>query len=168
MKRQICAIGLAGLSVISALSVTASPSMAIGKELEKMTDRCSGEVIIVPRYNAPLDTPGAILLKRDKSGETPLSDSLRVDSRQIRWYCNSKSQFKNLDPGTWRIQEVQLGSECKDDPSGTIACKPSGSIKLGSSAKDGWFVERSRCPEQTTNIQAKLGKDRLLRIICYK
>jgi hypothetical protein len=61
--------------------------------------------------------------------------------------------YSALDPGAWRIKF------------GTILSPVQVKVAI---VKDGWFAERSRCPEQTTNIQARLGKDRLLRIICYK
>ncbi|PSB57391.1 hypothetical protein [Chamaesiphon polymorphus] len=148
------AIAVSALSILSNLAFSALPSAALEhKELEKMTDRCSGDVIIVPTYNAPLTTDGSLYLKRDRSGNTDFSDYLRVDDRQIRWYCKSNSSYSALDPGAWRIKL------------GTILSPVQVKVAI---VKDGWFAERSRCPAGTSHIRARLGTDRLLRIVCYK
>lgn len=170
MKRQKLSLGLAAISTaVSALSLFAAPSQASSYlQLESLTDRCSGEVIVIPGYNSNMETPGAMLLKRDRSGNTPYTSYTKISNRHIRWFCQSRSKFKDLDPGTWRIEEATVGTSCEQGADGMIVCKPSGSVKLTSSAKNGWFAERSRCPSGTTHIRARLGSGRLLRIRCYK
>lgn len=170
MKRQTLSLGLAAASAaISALSLSPAPSQAAGyTKLESMTDRCSGEVIVLPGYSNSMETPGSVLLKRDRSGNTPYSGYMKVNSRTIRWYCHSSSKLSILDPGTWRIKTPIVDKDCKDIPNLLTFCRPTLSLSLKNSAKSGWFAERSRCPSGTTHIRSRLGSSRLLRIQCYK
>ena len=47
---------------------------------------------------------------------------------------------------------------------GESACKKT--IKLGSSAFEGWTAERSRCANHHGHLKAQLGPDRKLTIEC--
>ncbi|NDJ19608.1 hypothetical protein [Myxacorys almedinensis] len=190
MKRQMFAINLAAttFSIVStAILLTASPASAG----EVMTDRCSSEVAIVPSYNAQPMTPGTVLLTRDANGQTPWSNPFRVKtggggltgSGYIRWWCHSTTG-NIFDPGTWRPDiDFAKAGVCVVDGIGVIfggdendkGGKKGSDIvknclgavkKIGSSAKDGWTPERSRCGNRSTLIRARLGSNRLLQIEC--
>jgi hypothetical protein len=136
---------------------------------EVMTDRCSAEVAIVPSYDAGPDTPGTIVIKRGSNGATDWTPPFRVklgSSGHIRWWCHSTTG-NMFDPGTWRIQELQVGTKCEIYADfSPQSCRPDGNIKLGSSAWNGWTPERSRCDKRSTLIRARLGSKRLLQIEC--
>jgi hypothetical protein len=193
MKRQVLAISLAAttLSILpTSILSTASPAAAG----EVMKDRCSSEVAIVPSYNAQPMTPGTILLTRDAGGQTPWSKPFRVQtggggltgSGFIRWWCHSTTG-NIFDPGTWRPDiDFAKAAICVVDAIGTVLGPPAdpndpkgsdkgkdlaktcvGAIKkIGSSAKNGWTPERSRCDNRSTMIRARLGPSRLLEIEC--
>jgi hypothetical protein len=171
----------------TSLLATVSPAAAG----EVMTDRCSSEVAIVPSYSAQPMTPGTVLLTRNANGETPWSKPFRVQtggggltgSGYIRWWCHSTTG-NMFDPGTWRPEfdfaklaacvtdgiGIIIGDENKQKPdksSEDIIKNCVGSVKkLGSSAKNGWTPERSRCDNRSTLIRARLGANRLLQIEC--
>ncbi|MCM3873631.1 MAG: hypothetical protein ND895_23340 [Pyrinomonadaceae bacterium] len=136
---------------------------------EVMTDRCSAEVAIVPSFADRPDTEGTIILKRAKNGITDWTPPLTVklgNSGHVRWWCHSTTG-NAFDPGTWRIRELQIGTECQIFADGTPeSCRPDGGIKLGTSAWNGWTPERSRCGNRSRNIRARLGPNRLLEIEC--
>lgn len=190
MKRQLFAVGLAtaAFSILptSLLSTTAPASAG-----EIMKDRCSSEVAIVPSYNAQPMTPGTVLLTRDAGGQTPWSKPFRVQlggsgltgGGYIRWWCHSTAG-NIFDPGTWRPEfdfaklaicvsdgiGVIFGDEkntTADPKSKDLAKNCIGAVKkIGSSAKNGWTPERSRCDNRSTMIRARLGPSRLLEIEC--
>ena len=136
---------------------------------EVMTDRCSAEVALVPSYEARPDTPGTIVLKRGSHGSTPWTPPFTVrlgGSGHMRWWCHSTTG-NMFDPGTWRIEELTVGTKCEMYANGSPqSCRPDGSIKLGSSAWSGWTPERSRCGNRSASIRARLGPNRLLQIEC--
>src|SRR5262249_33153112 len=135
------------------LAVTALPATA----RETMTDRCSAEVAIVPAFGDRPDTAGTIILKRAANGSTDWTPAFTVqlgNSGRIRWWCHSTTG-NSFDPGTWRIQELTVGTKCQLFADGTpTQCRPDGNIKLGSSAWNGWTPERSRCGDRSTKIRA--------------
>ncbi len=133
--------------------------------LEELTDRCSGDVIIVPTFDAPPNTVGSIYLKRGSNGYTPWSNPMAVNGSRIRWYCHSTSPFGFLDPGTWRITGGNVTVKCDDTGNN---CTTGGSVELGTSAINDFYPERSRCPDGSSYIKAFLGPSRLLRINCYQ
>jgi hypothetical protein len=139
------------------------------KASERMTDRCSAEVAIVPSYNDGPATPGTIILKRDASGGTAWTAPFNIKlggSGHIRWWCHSTTG-NVFDPGTWRVDELYVGTTCDADENGLPSnCRVKPKIKLGSSAWEGWTAERSRCNDRSTKVRARLGKDRLLQIEC--
>jgi len=157
-----------------------SSSVTRADKHEVMTDRCSEEVAFVPAYDDKPTAHGTVILKRDpKTGVSPWTTfSAKLgDDGHVRWWCHS-TKGNVFDPGTWRV---------KVDPSGSIAClvsiaadvasdgatSPSSasclkSIKIGSSAFEGWTAERSRCGDHSTKFRARLGKDRLLETECLK
>ncbi len=143
----------------------------VTSSLETMTDRCSGDVAIVPYYDAKPETPGAVILERDATGNTawtpPFNVSPNGDGR-IRWWCHSTTG--NLfDPGTWRINEFYIGEKCDLDANNNpINCHPDIRVSVGSSAWQGWTAERSRCDSHTGHIRARLGNNRLLQIQCLQ
>jgi hypothetical protein len=139
---------------------------------ETMTDRCSGDVFLAREYTDAAYTPGVssgLYLARNASGETGWSPTMRVNGHVfIRWYCHSTTG-NWLDPGTWRINSLEVGTNCVGDwDNGELGtCKATGSASFSSSAADGWTAERSRCASSGThNVQARLGRDRLLQIRC--
>lgn len=154
---------VAAISVV--LTLTASPVAT----REVMTDRCGAEVAIVPSFDARPDTAGAIILKRASNGSTDWTPPFTVGlgSRgHIRWWCHSTTG-NFFDPGTWRIQELTVGTKCQIFADGSPeSCRPDGNIKLSSSAWNGWTAERSRCGDRSTKIRARLGPGRLLQIEC--
>lgn len=184
MKHQLFALGLAA-TTFSMLASTLPASAG-----EVMTDRCSSEVAIVPSYNDQPITSGTVLLTRDASGQTPWSKPFRVQtggggltgSGFIRWWCHSTTG-NVFDPGTWRpdIDFVKAGicvtdgigvifgdDNTRDSKKGSDIVKNClGAVKkIGSSAKNGWTPERSRCDNRSTLIRARLGTNRLLQIEC--
>jgi len=161
--RWINVVFLSATAIYTALS----PIQVLAGEV--MTDRCSGEVSIVPSYNSSPNTPGAVLLKRQSNGSTnwtqPFKVSLGRDGH-IRWWCHSTTG-NIFDPGTWRIQELILGTTCDMNANGSPQnCVPDVRIKVGSSTWQGWTPERSRCGNRSTKIRARLGPNRLLQIEC--
>jgi len=158
---------LAVAAVAFLFAFTALPAAAAPNN-EVMTDRCSSDVAIPPTYNANPATVGTIILKRDATGWSnwvPIHVSLG-DSGHVRWWCHSTSG-NWFDPGTWRIESVTVGTACQLDANANVmGCKPNGSIKLGSSAWNGWTAERSRCDNHSTHLRARLGPNRLLSMEC--
>ena len=159
--RRVFTLGM--LSLPAALPLIANAS-------ETMTDRCSGEVAIVPHYNDAPNTPGVVVLSRDPNGSTPWTPDFWVEtgnSGHIRWWCHSTSG-NFLDPGTWRIDELYVGTKCTEGPNGEPwgACSLDAAVSFGSSAWQGWTPERSRCDDRSKHIRAHLGPDRLLGIEC--
>lgn len=140
---------------------------------ETMTDRCSSDVIISAQYSDQFNPTqvNGILLKRGASPYTDWSGRLPVNGHTwIRWWCHSTTG-NWADPGTWRISSGQVGIGCTGDwDQGQVeSCHPTASISLGSSAKDGWTPERSRCASESTQaISARLGPGRLLEIRCLE
>jgi hypothetical protein len=183
MKR-IAFLAAATFSILStSILSTASPASAG----EVMKDRCSSEVAIVPSYSAQPMTPGTVLLTRDSGGQTPWSKPFRVQlggggltgGGYIRWWCHSTTG-NIFDPGTWRpeFDLAKLGicvvdgvgmvfSENDSKKGSDIVKNCVGAVKkIGSSAKNGWTPERSRCDNRSTLIRARLGPSRLLEIEC--
>jgi len=154
---------VAGMALL--LVVTALPAAA----RETMTDRCSAEVAIVPTFGDHPDTAGTIILKRAANGSTDWTPPFNVqlgNSGRIRWWCHSTSG-NSFDPGTWRIDELTIGTKCQIFADGSPQqCGPDGNIKFGSSVWNGWTAERSRCSDRSTKIRARLGPNRLLQIEC--
>jgi len=149
---------------IIALAAIMRPTVA--KEI--MTERCSAEVEFVYSYNAPPGS-GGILLKRNNHGEAGWTAPFSVvtdKSGYIRWWCHSTTG-NAFDPGTWRIEDLFVGTKCQIYADGTPEkCSPDGNFKIGSSAWNGWTAERSRCGDRSRKIRASLGRDRLLQIEC--
>ena len=117
------------------------------------------------------DKPGsndAILLKRS-NGKTHWTAPFRVRTSEdgfIRWWCHSTTG-NQFDAGTWRIEEIYIGSKCKLYADGsTTDCGPDVDLKLGSSAWNGWTPERSRCKNRSRNLRARLDGNRKLLIEC--
>lgn len=135
---------------------------------EVMTERCSAEVAIVPNYDAKPDSPGTVVLQRDSNGNAPWSMPIKIQlgpNGHVRWWCHStKGNF--FDPGTWRIEQGQVTVKCTDDGKGSYPCSSTPSVKLATSAFNGWTPERSRCSDRSTLVRARLGPDRLLQIEC--
>ena len=136
---------------------------------EVMTDRCSAEVAFVSTFNARPDSPGTIILKRGRDGKTNWTPPFTVGlggSGHIRWWCHSTTG-NMFDPGTWRITDLMVGTKCEIFADGTPEnCRPDGSIKIGSSAWNGWTPERSRCGDRSRKIRARLRPKRVLQIEC--
>lgn len=150
---------------------------------EVMTDRCSGEVAIVPSYGDKPDAKETVLLSRDQDGrhEWTFPFSVRLsDDGHIRWWCHS-TQGNWLDPGTWRWRDGAIvGIGCDyggyypgDEPVDPRPkpfggdCNPRATqFPLTTSDWEGWTAERSRCDNRSTKIRARLGPDRLLEIEC--
>jgi len=155
--------------IVAILSAVLALAASRAEAREVMTDRCSAEVAIVPVYGSRPDTAGTVILKRAANGSTDWTPPFTVqlgDSGRIRWWCHSTSG-NFLDPGTWRIEELTVGTKCQIFADGSPQqCRPDGSIKLGSSAWNGWTPERSRCGDRSTKIRARLGPNRLLQIEC--
>lgn len=182
MKRFVFLAAIT-FSILSTVSPAAAGEM--------MTDRCSSEVAIVPSYDDQPMTAGTVLLTRDENGETPWSKPFRVKtggggltgSGFIRWWCHSTTG--NLfDPGTWRPEfdfaklgvcvADGIGLVFGDEKNTTVDPKSKDIVKnclgavkkIGSSAKQGWTPERSRCDNRSTLVRARLGSNRLLQIEC--
>ncbi len=136
---------------------------------EVLQDRCSGDVAIVPSYDARPDSPGTITLTRDANGQTNWTSPFKVglsDAGRIRWWCHSTTG-NQFDIGTWRIEEIFLGTSCDVDANFQPEnCKAKPNIKFGSSAWNGWTSERSRCDNRTSLLRARLGPDRSLEMEC--
>jgi hypothetical protein len=154
---------LAATTIFVALTI---PPVSAG---EVMKDGCSAEVAMVPSFDARPDTPGTIVLKRGSNGSTDWTPPFAVrlgPGGHVRWWCHSTTG-NMFDPGTWRIEELTVGTKCEiyADLS-PQSCRPDASIKLGSSAWNGWTPERSRCGNRSSSIRARLGPNRLLEIEC--
>jgi hypothetical protein len=138
--------------------------------VETMTDRCSNTVVFPRSYDGRPDSPNAILLERYPDGSTSWTPPFEVEtssSGHIRWFC--KSTRGNLfDPGTWRIDSLELGTSCEIYADFTPEkCKTDVDVSFGSSVwNDTWTPERSRCDDRSKRIRARLGPDRLLQIEC--
>lgn len=136
---------------------------------EIMVDKCSKEVAIVSSYDARPDSNSVVVLKRGSNGKTPWTPPFKVklgDSGHIRWWCKSTSG-NMFDAGTWRIEEIYLGTKCEIYADGSPqSCGPDANLKLGSSAWNGWTPERSRCGDRSRNIRARLDGGRKLLIEC--
>lgn len=164
MKKVFACLLLAG----SFATLTASPASARNPAGEVMTDRCSSNVSIPPSYDAPPNTQGAVILNRGPNSSTNWTAPFRVQlggSGHIRWWCQSTTG-NWFDVGTWRIDELQVGTVCDVNGNGSSNCRPNLKIKLGSSAWNGWTPERSRCGNRSTLIRARISSHRLLQIEC--
>ena len=151
------------------LGLLARPSMAG----EVMQDRCKGEVAVVPiNPNFPTGgarpgTPGTIVLKRRSDGHTDWSRIFEAavgSSGYIAWWCNTGSGAA-LDPGVWRVNEVDDGSTCEFD-SEISNCRGDLRVKAGSKVWEHWTAERSRCGDRSKKFRARLGPGRSLQIEC--
>src|SRR4051812_8133827 len=177
LSRPVIRITFACSALLAAAGLFASPARAN----EVMTERCSGEVSIVPDYNAKAPfVEGTHILKRDKSGNHPWTEAFSVKpdgSGHIRWWCHST--IGNLfDPGTWRVHgDVKGAFLClakagKDAAGGTVTGAAAGGkdcAKKGKSAPSavrGWTPGRSRGRGGTTKARPRLGPNRLLQIEC--
>lgn len=151
------------------------PSKSQANEI--MRDRCSADVIFVPKYeDAPyIDTDGtatgrkwafpvgSILLTRTNNNSLEWSEPFTVQtdgSGRIRWWCSS-STGNWLDPGTWRIDGGQIGAKCGDS-----GCVPTADLTIVPQSWGDWTAERSRCDNRSNRIRARLGSNRLLQIEC--
>lgn len=147
-----------------AFLVTNAPSARAQQVRERLTDRCSGDVIIVQNFNDPLDAPGNVYLTRDRNTGADGYTSwqyIPVNGRSVRWYCHSRSWIPWLDPGTWRIREAGVDVKCDEQGNCTTVLK----LKPGTSAINGWYPERSRCANGEVRY-ARLGPNRLLQMLC--
>jgi hypothetical protein len=137
---------------------------------ETMLDRCSGEVIVAWSFDEPfsLAMTGIAVKRVNSTSWTQWSELMPVTSGALRWYCHS-TIGNWLDPGTWRIRKLIAGIDCPGNwDTDTSTCGFNASIKITSSALDGWTPERSNCSSATTRyVQARLGTDRRLEIRCY-
>ena len=173
--RLVCLVSITSILVLSAgtdsakSDLVSQPLAAAVIECncaanEVMTDRCSAAVAIPPSHDAKPDAPGTVVLVRGKDGKTdwtpPFTVKLGPDGH-IRWYCNSTAG-NWADPGTWRVESVEVGIKTNDQGDST----PTFKIKLTDSSWKGWTPERSRCDNRSTKIRARLGPDRLLQIEC--
>jgi hypothetical protein len=154
--------------ILLALCGGIAPQIAFaGNEI--MVDRCSNDVAIVASYNALPGSNDVVTLRRGSNGKTAWTPPFSVKTSSgghIRWWCHStKGNF--LDVGTWRIQEIGVGTKCKIYADGSPqSCSPDGNLKLGSSEWKGWTPERSRCSNHSKRIRARLDGDRKLLIEC--
>jgi len=157
------------IHLVAAMAISLAATTLPAHAGERMTDRCSAEVAIVPSYDDRPDTIGTVILKRGPNGATDWTPpfTVRLNSAgRIRWWCHSTTG-NAFDPGTWRLKDVTVGVGCQIFPDGQPeSCGPAPGIKLGSSAWNGWTPERSRCGNRTNLIRARLGPDRLLQIEC--
>lgn len=187
MKR-VAFFATAAFSILSTSILSIAAPASAG---EVMKDRCSADVSIVPSYNDGPVKPGAVLLTRGSGGSTDWSKPFRVQTGgsgltgggYIRWWCHSTTG-NIFDPGTWRPEfdyaklaaciiggaGTIVGDESKQKPdksSEDLIKNCAGAVKkLGSSAKQGWTPERSRCDNRSTLVRARLGPNRLLEIEC--
>jgi len=147
-----------------ACALPAAPAAAA----EVMEDRCKAEVAIPQAYDNGPASPGVIVLKR-ANGKTPWTPPFTVrlgGSGHIRWWCHSTTG-NAFDPGTWRIKELGVATKCRIYADASPeSCSPDASVKIGSSAWNGWTPERSRCGNRSTRIRARLDGNRLLQIQC--
>lgn len=137
-------------------------------DAEVLTDRCSAEVAFPQSYDGKPGSGSAVILKRNANGRTqPVTISVKTSpSGYIRWWCRSTTG-NMFDPGTWRIENVYVGGKCGIASDGSsVNCGPDASLKLGSSAWNGWTPERSRCKNRKGHISVALGPNRLLSISC--
>jgi len=135
---------------------------------EILKDKCSAEVAIVASYDARPESANSIILKRGSNGKTPWTPAFTVrlsSGGHIRWWCRSTTG-NMIDVGTWRIEDVFVGTKCDLASEGTPTCRPDAAFKIGSSAWNGWTPERSRCANKSTSIRARLDNDRRLSIQC--
>jgi hypothetical protein len=170
-----------GVAVVGVLAIAPSRSHA---NPEVMTDRCSGEVAFTTTFDGKPTDKGTIILKR-KDGASPLT-TINVQPSgggHIRWWCHS-TIGNVFDPGTWRIQvdgsaltaclisvgEVVAADGASADDAGAstgdAGAKCLKSVKLSSSAFQGWTPERSRCNNHSGHLKARLGPHRLLQTVC--
>ena len=138
------------------------PTIATANEV--MKDKCSAAVSFPTHYDGQALDKGSIVIRRTGAGWTewsaPFTVKLGKDGH-IRWLCNSTiGNF--LDLGTWRIESAELALKCDDKGN----CTPDVKLKFGSSARDGWTPERSRCGSRTSRVRARLGPDRQIEIEC--
>ncbi|MEO7110075.1 MAG: hypothetical protein ABI183_06530 [Polyangiaceae bacterium] len=170
-KRVLFATSL--LLGLCSFSVTTFEPDADAGGTEVMTDRCSGEVAFSPGYMSPA-SHGTLVLKRQHDGYSP-ETTLTVkpnDSGFVRWWCHS-TEGNVFDPGTWRISSNTTAFEgcllsvvqpIVSDKVNVGQCARS--IKVSSSAFDGWTPEESRCKNHTGHLRVRLGPDRLLTTEC--
>jgi hypothetical protein len=171
-KRVLVAASM--LLGLCSFSVTTLEPDADAGGTEVMTDRCSGEVAFTPGYGVTPLSHGSVVLKRQHDGYSP-ETTLTVkpnDSGQVRWWCHS-TEGNFFDPGTWRITSnsnafsgclLSLVQPISSDQVNVGQCAKS--IKVSSSAFDGWTPEQSRCKNHGGHLRVRLGPDRLLTTEC--
>jgi hypothetical protein len=154
-------------------------SVSYAEVTETMTDRCSGEVAFPPTYDAKPTAQNTVVLKRGKDGYSPWTTFKRGtgDDGHVRWWCHSTTG-NFFDPGTWRVHVDASGViGCLVSVGSTVATEGSAAptlatciktLKIGSSAFEGWTPERSRCGDHSMHFRARLGPDRLLQTECLK
>lgn len=158
--KQILTLLLFTVLILSSFTTAYAQSVR-----DRLTDRCSGDVIIVANYDDPLDASDALYLSRDQDSDGDGYTNwqyIPTNSRRVRWYCHSESWGRYLDPGTWRITGVGIEIQCDE---GGENCHPNPTVEVGFSDIDGWFPERSRCSRGAVQW-ARLGPDRLLQMLC--
>jgi hypothetical protein len=159
---------LGGLTILAS-----NPAVA----QEKLLDRCSSAVAFPATYSGEPDSQGTVVINRGANGATEYTPVFRVQTKDnyIRWWCQSTTG-NAADPGTWRIRSfnIEKAGMCGvgivkvvGDTSQLAALAPCATmLKIGSSAKNGWTAERSRCDNRSTLISVRLDRDRKLRIRC--
>ena len=137
---------------------------------EVLTDRCSGEVVFAPSFDAKPTAHGAVVLKRQNDGYSPVSTfNVKPDKDgHVRWWCHSTTG-NVFDPGTWRVHvDGNALKACLISVAAPVGLEAAclKTITLSSSAFEGWTPERSRCENHSSHLRARLGPDRLLTTEC--
>lgn len=135
-------LGVSSIAICAALAL-ALPLHAQSTVAEKLTDRCSVQVVIKNPYadNGNID-PSDVLL--DRKGNLGTVGSAMDAGHYVKGNSAGETGFSSV------ISPVPVNGEryfrwyC-----GTTA-------------------ERSRCPTGTKGIKARLGKDRLFETVCLK
>lgn len=157
---------LAGVIGSVLAAAPSGASSAVAGEL--MREKCSGDVRIVRNYDDGPNARGVVVLKRDHTGFSAPTPDFRVNTKNgfIRWWCKS-TRGNWLDLGTRTVREFHAGIKCDYDFYGRPRnCRPVFRLRLGSSVKNGFTPERSRCSSRSKTISARLGPNRRLWIAC--